>query len=88
MISAGRTVAEGKVAGGKYSLSCPADCRIRVEAAGHEPGLKSIFLDCDPLYRGVFRPLRRERMTDPALYSEIERLLSDVVLDFRLRRLP
>ena len=75
---------EVPLAAGRYAIRCPAECRIRVEVPGFHPGLKSIFIDDDRLYRDLFWPIRRERLWDPEFYREIERRLARVVLDFEL----
>jgi hypothetical protein len=79
-----RVVAEAPLEDGRYRFRCPAACRIQPRVPGFRPALKSIFLDCDPIYRELFWPIRREKLWDPGFYREIERRLGAVVLDFEL----
>ena len=68
---------------GKLQLTASATSRLRIEAEGHEPAEKSIFLDYPPLLDLILN-LRAEDLLAWNTFERIRSLLNDEHLSFEL----
>jgi hypothetical protein len=71
--------------GGRFTLDVPGTARLRVEAPGYKPMMKSVFVDYAPLLRMTLN-LREAELTNWRTFDEIKSLLRDVRLEFSLAR--
>ncbi|MGO8792520.1 MAG: CehA/McbA family metallohydrolase [Terriglobia bacterium] len=72
--------------GGQFTLDVPGTARLRVRAAGYKPMMESVFMDYEPLLRLTLN-MRGAELTNWKTFEEIQRLLGDVHLEFKLVRL-
>ncbi len=71
--------------GGKFSLVVPGTARIRVEAPGYLPQVRSIFMDYAPLLDLILN-LRGDALIDWSTFEKVKTLLAEVRLEFALTR--
>lgn len=78
-----RVLRSVKFEDGKLQLTAPATSRLRIEAEGHEPAEKSIFLDYPPLLDFTLN-LRAEDLLAWNTFERSRSLLNDEHLSFEL----
>jgi hypothetical protein len=71
---------------GELAVEVPATARLRISARGHEPEVKSVFMDYEPLLDSVLN-LRPEQLTEWSTFEKVRALLRDVVLKVDLKPL-
>ncbi len=79
-----RVLQSVKFEDGKLQLTVPATSRLQIEAEGHKPAEKSIFLDYPPLLDLTLN-LRAEDLLTWNTFERIRSLLKDVHLSFELQ---
>ncbi|MGH9397259.1 MAG: CehA/McbA family metallohydrolase [Terriglobia bacterium] len=72
--------------GGRFTLDVPGTARLRIQAPGYAPLMKSVFMDYPPLLRMTLN-MREAEITDWRTFEEIKYLLGSVRLNFQLRPL-
>jgi hypothetical protein len=71
--------------GGRFRITVPATARLRARAAGYEPQMKSIFMDCEPLLNSMLE-MNAERLSDWNTFENIRHRLQKARLDFALEK--
>ena len=71
--------------GGRFTLEAPGTARLRVQAPGYKPVLKSVFMDYAPLLQMTLN-MREAELTDWRTFEEIKHLLRSVRIEFQLAR--
>jgi hypothetical protein len=70
---------------GHFVLDVPGTARLRVKVDGYAPMMKSVFMDYGPLLQMSLN-MREAELADWRTFEEIQNLLGDVHLEFRLHR--
>jgi hypothetical protein len=68
---------------GQFVADVPGTARLRVQAQGYKPLVKSVFVDYSPLLQMALN-MREGEITSWTTFEEIKDLLGDVRLDFQL----
>jgi hypothetical protein len=80
-----REVRSVTFAGGRFTVSCPAACRLEVNVDGYQPRLLSPFVD-GGIYDRRFSGIRRADLTSTAFYDAVAAELARVELAIPLTR--